>query len=81
MRLRFAKAHGLGNDFVMVEAGLAPADPGPWARRLCDRHTGVGGDGVLLLEPLSGDRVGMRLLNADGSEAEISGNGVRCVAA
>jgi diaminopimelate epimerase len=78
--LRFAKAHGLGNDFILVEAGLCPPDPSAWAQRLCDRHTGIGGDGVLL-HSREGGGVRMRLLNADGSEAEISGNGVRCVAA
>ncbi len=76
-----AKAHGLGNDFVLVDAGFAPAQPQPWARRLCDRHVGIGGDGLLLGESRGADRTGMRLFNADGSEAEVSGNGVRCVAA
>ena len=81
MNVRFAKAHGLGNDFILVDAGLAPAEPQPWARRLCDRHVGIGGDGLLLVDSRGADRIGMRLFNADGSEAEISGNGVRCVAA
>ena len=66
MTIRFAKAHGLGNDFILVEARLAPAEPSAWARRLCDRHTGVGGDGVLLHSPAP-DGVRMRLLNADGT--------------
>jgi diaminopimelate epimerase len=78
--VRFTKAHGLGNDFILVEAGDAPLDPGSWARRLCDRHEGIGGDGVLLYEQAP-DGVRMRLINADGGEAEISGNGVRCLAA
>jgi diaminopimelate epimerase len=81
MSIPFSKAHGLGNDFVLVEARLAPAEPGAWARRLCDRHVGIGADGLLLVEPRGTERIGMRLFNADGSEAEISGNGVRCVAA
>ncbi len=81
MSLRFAKAHGLGNDFLLVEARLAPKDTAAWARRLCDRHTGIGADGVLLYEARGRDRIGMRLVNADGSDAEISGNGLRCVAA
>lgn len=78
--MRFAKAHGLGNDFVLVEDRHRPADAGPWARRLCDRHRGVGGDGVIAFarDP-SG--VAMRLFNADGGEAELSGNGVRCLGA
>jgi diaminopimelate epimerase len=78
--MRFAKAHGLGNDFVLVERAHCPADAGPWARRLCDRHEGVGGDGVLVYA-VDGRSVRMRLINADGSDAEISGNGVRCLAA
>jgi diaminopimelate epimerase len=79
--VRFAKAHGLGNDFLLVESRLAPADAAAWARRLCDRHRGLGADGVLLYEPKDRRRIGMRLVNADGSDAEISGNGLRCVAA
>ena len=78
--MRFAKAHGLGNDFILIEAAHAPGEAGPWARRLCDRHEGVGGDGVLLYAAAP-DGVRMRLMNADGGEAEISGNGVRCLAA
>ena len=78
--MRIAKAHGLGNDFLLVEDRDVPADFGPWARRLCDRHKGVGADGVLRyrLEPPD---VHMRLINADGGEVELSGNGVRCLAA
>lgn len=78
--MRFAKAHGLGNDFILVAEALAPAEIGPWARRLCDRHRGIGGDGVLLHAPAP-DGIRMRLINADGGEAEISGNGLRCLAA
>jgi diaminopimelate epimerase len=81
MSVRFAKAHGHGNDFLLVEAHLAPAEAADWARRLCDRHTGVGADGVLLYEARGSDCIAMRLLNADGSAAEISGNGLRCLAA
>src|SRR6185295_7533398 len=78
--MRIAKAHGLGNDFLLVEDRDVPADFGPWARRLCDRHKGVGADGVLRyrVEP---PNVRMRLINADGGEVELSGNGVRCLAA
>jgi diaminopimelate epimerase len=78
--MRFAKAHGLGNDFILVAEDLAPAEIGPWARRLCDRHRGIGGDGVLLHAPAP-DGIRMRLINADGIEGEISGNGLRCLAA
>jgi diaminopimelate epimerase len=75
--MRFAKAHACGNDFLIVEG---PCDP-TLAKRLCDRHTGIGADGVEFLER-TGPRAGrIRLVNADGSPAEISGNGTRCVAA
>jgi diaminopimelate epimerase len=79
--VKFAKAHGLGNDFILVAATAAPpGDVSGWARRLCDRHVGVGGDGVLLYGPAR-DGVTMRLVNMDGSDGEISGNGLRCLAA
>jgi diaminopimelate epimerase len=78
--VRCAKAHGLGNDFLLVGAGLAPADLPAWVRRICDRHLGIGADGVLLYEVADGE-VRMRLVNADGGDAEISGNGLRCLAA
>jgi diaminopimelate epimerase len=78
--MRFAKAHGLGNDFILIAEADAPADLAAWARRLCDRHRGIGGDG-LLLHAVAADGVRMRLVNADGSLGEISGNGVRCLAA
>jgi diaminopimelate epimerase len=79
--LGFAKAHGLGNDFILVDERYRPEGASAWARRLCDRHVGIGGDGVLLyaVKPEAGS-VGMRLVNADGSDGEISGNGVRCLA-
>jgi diaminopimelate epimerase len=79
--MRFAKAHGLGNDFILVAAADGPAeDVSSWARRLCDRHRGIGGDGVLLYGSVEGG-VTMRLVNRDGSDGEISGNGLRCLAA
>ena len=83
--MKFAKAHGLGNDFILVPEELAPADVAPWVRRLCERHEGIGGDGVLLYG-LGHDGDGaanarMRLINADGSDGEVSGNGVRCLSA
>jgi diaminopimelate epimerase len=74
---RFVKAHACGNDFLMVEGACDP----DLAVRLCARNTGVGADGVEFLE-WTGERSGrIRLVNADGSIAEISGNGTRCVAA
>jgi diaminopimelate epimerase len=78
--MRFAKAHGLGNDFVLVAEELAPAELSPWAVRLCDRHRGIGGDGVVL-HARTADGVSFRLVNADGLVGEISGNGLRCLAA
>ncbi len=77
--MKLAKGHGLGNDFLMVAEADAPVDVPPWARRLCDRHLGIGADGVLLHAPMA-DGVRMRLINADGGEAEISANGLRCLA-
>jgi diaminopimelate epimerase len=78
--MRFAKAHGLGNDFVLVAEEDAPSELSPWAVRLCDRHRGIGGDGVVL-HARTADGVSFRLVNADGLVGEISGNGLRCVAA
>jgi diaminopimelate epimerase len=77
----FVKASACGNDFLIVDSLYAPADLGPLTHRLCDRHAGVGADGVEWLFPASDADVEARLFNADGSEAEISGNGTRCVAA
>lgn len=79
--LPFVKANACGNDFLIVEGVYAPADLAEITRRLCDRHTGVGADGVEWLYPANDADIKARLLNADGSEAEISGNGTRCVAA
>ncbi len=78
------KFHGLGNDFLVAFAQQNPAltpDPAV-ARALCERHTGVGADGLIYALTPGGDDadVHMVLLNADGSEAEISGNGIRCLA-
>jgi diaminopimelate epimerase len=78
--MKFTKAHGLGNDFILIAEGDAPSERAEWARRLCDRHRGIGGDGVVLHGSAPG---GSRfsLLNADGLPGEISGNGLRCLAA
>jgi diaminopimelate epimerase len=78
--MRFAKAHGLGNDFLLVGFGDAPPAAEAWARRLCHRHLGIGADGIVLYA-LEAGAARMRLLNADGSRAEISGNGLRCLSA
>jgi diaminopimelate epimerase len=80
-RIPFTKASACGNDFLMVEGVHASGDLGALSRRLCDRHRGVGADGVEWLFPDAEADVKARLINADGSEAEISGNGTRCVAA
>jgi diaminopimelate epimerase len=83
--MRFTKLHGLGNDFVVVcpDEDLDTPTISELARRMCERHTGVGADGLLLLTQGDGgrDEVGFRIFNADGSEAEISGNGLRCAMA
>jgi diaminopimelate epimerase len=80
----FAKASACGNDFLIIDvrngSGMA-ADMIALTRRICDRHNGVGADGVEWLFPAEDADIHARLLNADGSEAEISGNGTRCVAA
>jgi len=78
--VKLVKAHGYGNDFILVAAADAPARTGPWVQRLCDRHKGVGGDGVILHALVPGG-VSLRLFNADGGEVELSGNGLRCLAA
>jgi diaminopimelate epimerase len=74
----FEKYEGLGNDFIVVDAA-SEADVTPeLARSLCDRHRGVGADGVLILLPASDADVRMRVINADGSTPEMCGNGLRC---
>jgi diaminopimelate epimerase len=83
--MKFVKAHSLGNDFLIVdlaESGGIP-DIAGFARRICDRHTGVGADGLILISVRDGEKglAGFRIFNADGSEPEISGNGLRCAAA
>jgi len=77
----FAKASACGNDFLIIDGMHAPPDLSGFSRRICDRHFGIGADGVEWLFPASDADVRARLFNADGSEAEISGNGTRCVAA
>ncbi len=81
--MRFIKMHGIGNDYVYVNGfEQAVRDPQALAVRIADRHTGVGGDGlILVLPPREGieAHVRMQMFNADGSEAEMCGNGIRCV--
>jgi diaminopimelate epimerase len=77
----FVKASACGNDFLLIDGALAPQDAASFTRRICDRHEGVGADGVEWMLPHFSADVEIRLINADGSSAEISGNGTRCVAA
>jgi len=84
MRIPFTKAHGAKNDFLLTWRSDAPlGDRGVLARALCDRHTGVGADGWILVAPRpdSETDAAIELFNSDGSLAEISGNGTRCAAA
>jgi diaminopimelate epimerase len=80
--MNIVKGHAFGNDFLMVEARAAAAFPdrASLARAVCDRHRGIGADGLMIFERRE-HGAAMRLLNADGSPSEISGNGVRCLAA
>ncbi len=78
--MKFSKWHGLGNDFIIVEP--EPEQNPNWAglaHRLCDRHFGVGADGLVTVRPLGGAAFEMRIFNADGSECEMCGNATRCV--
>jgi diaminopimelate epimerase len=77
----FVKASACGNDFLIIDGMHLPADIAGFSRRICDRRQGVGADGVEWLFPAPDADIRARLFNADGSEAEISGNGTRCVAA
>jgi len=89
MTLPFVKAQAVGNDFLIVEwfaleaAGLHEDKLAPFARRICHRQYGLGADGLEVLYPAQGSQAdcSIRIFNSDGSEAEISGNGTRCVAA
>jgi diaminopimelate epimerase len=79
----FVKATACGNDFLLIDASVLTGDldPATLTRRICDRHSGVGADGVEWMYPHATADIEIRLINADGSYAEISGNGTRCVAA
>jgi diaminopimelate epimerase len=78
----FVKANACGNDFLIIESQHAPNDIGGFSAAICNRHTGVGADGVEWVKAGgAGADISARLINADGGEAEISGNGTRCVAA
>lgn len=77
--ISFVKAHACGNDFLIMEDAQTAGKHAALAQRLCARHTGIGADGIEFLDRRSGYR--LRLFNSDGTEAELSGNGTRCVAA
>ena len=82
MGTRFDKMHGLGNDFVILDARPAPVAMSPnLARALADRHTGIGCDQLILLEPSSVADLKMRIWNSDGGEVQSCGNASRCVVA
>ena len=80
--MRFTKMHGAGNDYVYVDCFEQPFpnDPAGLARRISHRRFGVGGDGLILIGPSDAGDARMHVFNADGSEAEMCGNGIRCVA-
>ncbi|MFB0564490.1 MAG: diaminopimelate epimerase [Candidatus Aminicenantaceae bacterium] len=81
----FTKVHSLGNDFLIIDQKKTPevSDISEFAQKICDRHIGVGADGLLLIsvKNKSKGHASFRIFNADGTEAEISGNGLRCAAA
>lgn len=81
--MRFTKMHGAGNDYVYIDLfdQPTPEDPAMLSRQMSDRHKGIGADGIVLIVPPSGPDADarMRMFNADGSEAEMCGNAIRCV--
>ena len=82
-KMNFTKMHGLGNDFIIVDnlsGEYNSFDFVPFAKQYCDRNFGIGADGVLIISESKKADANMRLINADGSEAEMCGNGIRCVA-
>lgn len=83
--MKFTKIHSLGNDFLVIDEKEASGfkEKGPLARSICERHTGVGADGLLLISIKNKQKgiVNFRIFNSDGTEPEISGNGLRCAAA
>ncbi len=78
--MKFAKMHGLGNDFLIFEDNGAGTDWNALSQILCCRRLSVGADGILVVLPSSNSDIRMRIINADGSEAEMCGNGIRCFA-
>ena len=79
--MKFQKMHGLGNDFILMdEIDPSKYDLPSLAIKLCDRHQGIGADGIILILPSEIADVKMRIINSDGSEADMCGNGIRCFA-
>jgi diaminopimelate epimerase len=78
--MKFSKLQATGNDFILVDAINMEQDWGGVARAMCDRHFGVGADGLILVQNSTIADLKMRIFNSDGSEAEVSGNGLRCFA-
>ncbi len=81
--MEFTKMNGCGNDYVYIDGAkekIAPEDKEAFVRRVSDRHFGVGGDGVIFINPAKEADFEMEMYNADGSRAEMCGNGIRCVA-
>ena len=83
MKLKFYKYHGAGNDFIIIEnlrEEIKEEEKSSLAKKLCHRRFGIGGDGLIFAEPSSKADIKMRIFNPDGSEAEMCGNGIRCLA-
>jgi diaminopimelate epimerase len=83
LNVEFTKMNGLGNDFIILD-GIhkdLPEDLGDFAKKVCDRHFGIGADGVLLVLPSEICDIRMRIINSDGTFAQMCGNGIRCFAA
>jgi len=78
--MRFSKLQATGNDFILVDARTMEGEWSKLARAMCDRHFGVGADGLILVQDSTIADLKMRIFNPDGSEAEVSGNGLRCFA-
>ena len=78
--MKFTKMHGAGNDYIFIDARETQADWPVLSRAMSDRHFGVGGDGIILIQPSKVAHLKMSMFNADGSESEMCGNGIRCFA-
>ncbi len=78
--MQFVKMHGTGNDFVVIDGRGLDADWADLAHKMTDRHFGIGGDGILVALESDSAALRMRMFNPDGSEAEMCGNGIRCLA-